>query len=150
MRLRMGRCGELPSCWRCSRSVRRCGGCWRSRCGRRMPISKNKCGRTCSCGLTRASSWSPGPSGDDASVRGPGVSRLGWREVKLGIFSKRDRAEPATPDEGGDRKLPKPNTCVAFAAIEASDQFGTRWKAWAKRRQIREVSAVTVLADGAK
>ena len=53
----------------------------------------------------------------------------GWREVKLGHFSKRDRAEPATPDEGGDRKLPKPNTCVAFAAIEASDQLGTRWTA---------------------
>ena len=70
-----------------------------------------------------------------------------WREVKLGLFSKRDRAEPATPDEGGDRKLPKPNTCVA---IEASDQFGTRWTAWVKRLQIREVSAVTVLADGAK
>ncbi len=29
-----------------------------------------------------------------------------WREVKLGIVSKRDRAEPATPDEWGDRKLP--------------------------------------------
>ena len=74
----------------------------------------------------------------------------GWREVKLGIFSKRDRAEPATPDEWGDRKLPKPKTCVAFAAIEASEQFGARWKAWAKRLQIHEVSAVTVLADGAK
>ena len=24
----------------------------------------------------------------------------GWREVKLGIFSKRDRAKPATPSEG--------------------------------------------------
>ena len=74
----------------------------------------------------------------------------GWREVKLGLFSKRDRAEPATPDEWGDRALRKPKTCVAFAAIEAGEQFGARWKAWAKRLQIREVSAVTVLADGAK
>jgi hypothetical protein len=74
----------------------------------------------------------------------------GWREVKLGIFSKRERAKPATPSEWGDRKLPRPNTCVAFAAIEASDQFGARWKAWAKRLEIRDTSAMTVLADGAK
>ncbi len=74
----------------------------------------------------------------------------GWREVKLAIFSKRDRAEPALPAQWGDRKLPKPKTCVAFAAIEASEQFGPRWKAWAQRLNIRETSAITVLADGAK
>ncbi len=74
----------------------------------------------------------------------------GWREVKLGIFSKRDRAQPAVPSEWGDRHLPKHNTCVAFAAIEASDQFGPRWKAWAKRLDLRAPSAITVLADGAK
>jgi hypothetical protein len=39
---------------------------------------------------------------------------------------------------------------VAFAAIESSDQFGARWKAWAKRLEIRAPSAMTVLADGAK
>jgi hypothetical protein len=74
----------------------------------------------------------------------------GWREMKLGIFSKRERAKPAAPSEWGDRKLPRPNTCVAFAAIEASNQFGARWKAWAKRLEIRDTSALTVLADGAK
>lgn len=74
----------------------------------------------------------------------------GWREVKLGIFSKRDRAQPALPGEWGDRQLPKPNTCVAFAAIEAREQFGARWKAWAQRLEIHETSAITVLADGAK
>jgi hypothetical protein len=74
----------------------------------------------------------------------------GWREVKLGIFSKRDRAKSADPGEWGDRVLPKPKTSVAFAAIEASDQFGARWKAWAKRLDLGDTSAVTVLADGAK
>ncbi len=74
----------------------------------------------------------------------------GWREVKLGIFSKRDRGQPALPSAWGDRQLPKPNTCVAFAAIEASAQFGSRWKAWAQRLDVRDTSAVTVLADGAK
>jgi len=74
----------------------------------------------------------------------------GWREVKLGIFSKRDRAKPAVSGEWGDRLLPKPKTSVAFAAIEASDQFGPRWKAWAERLEIQETSAMTVLAEGAK
>jgi len=74
----------------------------------------------------------------------------GWREVKLGIFSKRDRGQPALPGEWGDRQLPKPKTCVAFAAIEASEPFGARWKAWAKRLDIHDTSTITVLADGAK
>lgn len=74
----------------------------------------------------------------------------GWREVKPGIFSKRDRGASATPDQWGDRELPRPKTNVAFAAIEASDQFGQRWKAWSKRLSITDTSAITVLADGAK
>ena len=39
---------------------------------------------------------------------------------------------------------------MTFAAIEASDQFGARWNAWAKRLDIRDTSALMVLADGAK
>jgi hypothetical protein len=74
----------------------------------------------------------------------------GWREVKVGLYSKRDRGESATPDQWGGRQLPRPKTSVAFAAIEASDQFGARWKAWAKRLSLSETSSITVLADGAK
>jgi hypothetical protein len=74
----------------------------------------------------------------------------GWREMKLGIFSKRPLGAPAVPDEWADRVLPKPETCVAFAAIEASEDFGRRWKAWRKRLGLLEASAITVLADGAK
>jgi hypothetical protein len=39
---------------------------------------------------------------------------------------------------------------VAFAAIEASDRFGSRWSQWTRRRGILDTSNVTVLADGAK
>lgn len=74
----------------------------------------------------------------------------GWREMKLGIFSKRDRAEPATPDEWESRTLPGPKVRVPFAAIEKSDDFGRRWKAWRKRLGLPDASAITVLADGAK
>ena len=74
----------------------------------------------------------------------------GWRETKVGIFSKRQRGEPASPAEWDARALPKPTGCVAFAAIEKSDRFGRRWKAWKKRLGLTDASMVTVLADGAK
>lgn len=74
----------------------------------------------------------------------------GWREMKVGIFSKRDRGESAAPPEWETRNLPAPKTRIAFAAIEDCDSFGSRWKAWRKRLGIPDTSAVTVLADGAK
>jgi hypothetical protein len=74
----------------------------------------------------------------------------GWREMKVGIFSKRDRGEPAAPGAWATRQLPAPKTRIAFAAIEDSGQFGTRWKAWRTRLGLADTSAVTVLADGAK
>lgn len=74
----------------------------------------------------------------------------GWREMKVGIFSKRDCGAPATPEAWKSRQLPAPKTCIAFAAIEDCEQFGRRWKAWRKRLGLPDTSAVTVLADGAK
>jgi len=74
----------------------------------------------------------------------------GGREMKVAIFAKRDRGEPATIDEWASRVLPAPKTRIAFAAIESSDRFGSRWKAWRKRLGLADTSAVTVLADGAK
>jgi hypothetical protein len=74
----------------------------------------------------------------------------GWREMKLGLFSKRERGQPATPEEWSSRTLPAPLVRVAFAAIEDSGQFGSRWKAWRHRLGLPDTSAITVLADGAK
>jgi hypothetical protein len=44
----------------------------------------------------------------------------GWREVKVGIFSKRELGKGVLPDQWDDRKLPRPSACVAFAAIETA------------------------------
>ena len=74
----------------------------------------------------------------------------GWREMKVAIFSKRDRGESAKIDQWSSRVLPTPKTRIAFAAIECSHRFGSRWKAWRKRLGLADTSAVTVLADGAK
>lgn len=74
----------------------------------------------------------------------------GWREMKLGIFSKRERGDSATPEEWSTRTLPAPQTRIAFAAIEKSEDFGSRWKAWRKRLRLTDASGVTLLSDGAK
>lgn len=74
----------------------------------------------------------------------------GWREMKVGIFSKRDLGEAALPEEWDSRTLPAPKVRIAFAAIEKSGDFGRRWKAWRKRLGLADTSAVTVLADGAR
>ena len=74
----------------------------------------------------------------------------GWREMKVGIFSKRDRGEPAAPEDWDSRTLPRPRVRVAFAAIEESQSFGQRWQAWRRRLGLADTSGITVLADGAK
>lgn len=74
----------------------------------------------------------------------------GWREMKVGLFSKRERGAPAAPEEWASRTLPPPKTRLALAAIEDSERFGSRWKAWRKRLGLVDASAVSVLADGAK
>jgi hypothetical protein len=73
----------------------------------------------------------------------------GWREMRIGIFSKRQRGAPVTADKWSKRKLPPPHGRVAFAAIEKSKRFGTRWGQWSRRLGIGDTSRITVLADGA-
>jgi hypothetical protein len=74
----------------------------------------------------------------------------GWREMRVGIFSKRDRGEPADAQQWDTRRLPAPHARVAFAAIENSERFGARWGQWASRLGIYQTSELTVLADGAR
>jgi hypothetical protein len=74
----------------------------------------------------------------------------GWREMRVGIFSKRPKGESAKPEEWADRELPSTTVRVAFAAIEKSDRFGSRWGQWASRLGIRDTSQLSVLADGAR
>lgn len=74
----------------------------------------------------------------------------GWREMRLGIFSKRHRGGPATAENWDDRQLPAPPVRIAFAAIEKSDRFGARWGRWAQRLGIHDTATISVLADGAR
>jgi hypothetical protein len=74
----------------------------------------------------------------------------GWRDMKIGIFARRERGEPATPADWDKRDLPAPTTRVAFAAIETIDDFAPHWGRWADRLGITDRTAITVLGDGAE
>jgi hypothetical protein len=73
----------------------------------------------------------------------------GWRDMKIAIYAKRQRGEPATPEQWDQRELPEPSARLAFARIEEAEQFGARLGDWAGRLQI-DTSAVSVLGDGAE
>jgi hypothetical protein len=131
----------------------------REMCG--LSVSDNKIREVCQRHGTAAAAWQREAeeshqgfrqaSGDiEFGTDGTTVNTTqGWREMRLGIFSKRQRGEPATADNWQERKLPLPQGRLAFAAIEKSDRFGARWGQWSRRLGIRDTSQITVLADGA-
>lgn len=74
----------------------------------------------------------------------------GWRDVKIALFSRRERGASATSAEWATRKLPAPNARWALAGIEESELFAARWPGAA--RQLGFDAATTklsALADGA-
>jgi hypothetical protein len=73
----------------------------------------------------------------------------GWRDMKIGIFARRERGESATPADWDKRDLPAPTTRAAFAAIETIDDFAPRWTEWAARLGLKDLTTITVLGDGA-
>ena len=73
----------------------------------------------------------------------------GWREMKLGIFARREPGVRATAAQWDTRKLPAPTARVAFAAIEPIEKFAPRIGEWAGRLNLIDTAAITTLADGA-
>jgi hypothetical protein len=73
----------------------------------------------------------------------------GWRDMKIGIFARREPGEKATAAEWDSRTLPAPTARVAFAAIEPIEQFAPRLGAWAARLGLTDTAAITTLGDGA-
>ncbi len=74
----------------------------------------------------------------------------GWRELRLGIFAKRHRGQPAAAPPWDTRRLPPPHARVLFGGIETAEHFGPRIRRWAGRLGIKETADVSVLADGAE
>jgi len=74
----------------------------------------------------------------------------GWRDIKIGIFAKREPGEKATPEQWAKRDLPAPTARMAFARIEEAQDFGKRCRDWADRLGVIDTSKVSVLGDGAE
>jgi hypothetical protein len=73
----------------------------------------------------------------------------GWRDMKIGIFARREPGEKATAAEWDSRDLPGPTARVAFAAIEPIERFAPRLGVWATRLGLSDTAAITTLGDGA-
>ncbi|MGE3809484.1 MAG: hypothetical protein AB7K24_32875 [Gemmataceae bacterium] len=73
----------------------------------------------------------------------------GWKDLKIGAFQKRPRAEPASPAEWQSRHLPTPTARVAWATIASSKKFRRSWRRWSKRLGVGQASELHALADGA-
>jgi hypothetical protein len=74
----------------------------------------------------------------------------GWKEMRLGVFTKRPRGASAAPDEWDKRVLPPTAARHVFAAIESADAFAARWPLVASRLGIRSNGRIDVVADGAR
>ena len=68
----------------------------------------------------------------------------GWKEIRVGIFSRRNPGKSATPFEWASRHLPKPHVAIAFAAIEEKDVFRKHWGHWLNRLKITNPGLVSV------
>jgi hypothetical protein len=74
----------------------------------------------------------------------------GWRDVKVGVFARRERAAPTTAQEWDERDLPAPAVRSVIAAVEEAEAFGRRCAAEAQRLAIGAPSGLSVLGDGAE
>jgi hypothetical protein len=73
----------------------------------------------------------------------------GWRDVKVGVFARRERGAPTTAEQWNERDLPRPSVRSVTAAVEEAEAFGDRLAAEAQRLALTEPGALSVLGDGA-
>lgn len=73
----------------------------------------------------------------------------GWREMRLNLLQKRERATPASPEQWNDRVLPEASVRLASCVIADSRLTGAMWKQWSERMGLENSSELSVIADGA-
>lgn len=73
----------------------------------------------------------------------------GWREMRLNLLQKRERATGVPPEQSSDRVLPEASGRLASCAIADSRLTGAMWKQWSERMGLEESSELSVIADGA-
>lgn len=76
----------------------------------------------------------------------------GWRDLKIGVISKRESAKSPSPEQasaGKSPRLPAATMVLAFAAIAASKTFRRSWAPRLRDLGVTCWADVHVLADGA-
>jgi hypothetical protein len=74
----------------------------------------------------------------------------GWRDVKVAVWARRPRGEPTTAAAWDERDLPAPAVRSVLAAVEEAAAFGPRCAAEARRLDLTDPQALSVLGDGAE
>jgi len=73
----------------------------------------------------------------------------GWRDVKVAVFARRERGEPATSEDYEQRGLPAPAARSVIAEVEEAQAFGGRCATEAGRLGL-PAGGLSVLGDGAE
>lgn len=72
----------------------------------------------------------------------------GWKDLKIGVFQKREAGTPVLPGQWLEQRLPAATARLMFADIQKSKDFRKQWPAWLKRLEICS-SEIHALGDGA-
>ena len=73
----------------------------------------------------------------------------GWREMRVNLLQKRERATPAPAEKWKDRVLPEASVRLASCAIADCRLTGAMWQRWSEQMGLEESSELSVIADGA-
>jgi hypothetical protein len=73
----------------------------------------------------------------------------GWREMRLNLLQKRERAAGAGPEKWRDRVLPEASVRLASCAIADCRLVGAMWQRWSEQMGLEDSSELSVVADGA-
>jgi hypothetical protein len=73
----------------------------------------------------------------------------GWKDLKIGVISKRPAGEPTTVEQWKKQRLPAVTIALAFALIAPAKEFRKDWKKRLLRLGVSCMASVHVLADGA-
>jgi hypothetical protein len=126
-----------------------------------IKLSPNTCRELCQQEAVKMAEWQQktteiqqkfinAPGNVEVTIDATKVNTVGgWRDVKVGILSKRPLCKSALPEQWDKRELPDTTVRVAFAAIEKKDRFRNRLKEWRRRLRLGLTGDISVLADGA-
>lgn len=73
----------------------------------------------------------------------------GWKEMRLNLLQKREKAAPVPPEKWNDRVLPEAGVRLASCAIADCRLVGAMWKQWSERMGLEGSAQISVIADGA-